>query len=160
MKASSEIYQYDILVESGVSPIEVHKFTDSRHWLEYFPPIAINDLKKLGVSIDFRRSFITTDINQHYDAFIRWQFRHLRNNGHVNFGKRLTIFSPADNQSSADHDRSVGEGAGIIEYTMIKFVLEKPYPKSLQQIKCSKIILPTGKYIQAVFCPQNFINQL
>jgi len=87
-KASKKIYQYDILLEVGVPASEIHRFTDPRHWLHYFPPIAIEDLKKFGISADFRRSFITTDMNKYYDAFIRWQFRTLKAKGKVKFGER------------------------------------------------------------------------
>ena len=28
---------------------EIPQFADSNHWLEYFPPLAIDDLKQLGL---------------------------------------------------------------------------------------------------------------
>ena len=52
--------------------------SESMHWLEYFPPLAIRDLTALGCGIDWRRSFITTDVNAYYDSFIQWQFRLLK----------------------------------------------------------------------------------
>jgi hypothetical protein len=56
------------------------------------------------------RSFITTDYNGYYDAFVRWQFLKLREGGFIAFGKRPSIFSEADNQPCMDHDRDRGEG--------------------------------------------------
>lgn len=97
-KASKETYQWNILREMGVPESEIHKFQDARHWLTYFPPIATTDLKQFGLSADFRRSFITTDINPYYDSFIRWQFNTLRRRDKIAFGGRLSIFSPLDNQ--------------------------------------------------------------
>ena len=32
----------------------------------------------MGCGVDWRRSFITTDVNPYYDSFIRWQFGVLR----------------------------------------------------------------------------------
>jgi leucyl-tRNA synthetase len=55
--------QWDILLASGVSAAEIPKFVDSMYWLSYFPPHCITDLKHAGCAIDFRRSFITTDVN-------------------------------------------------------------------------------------------------
>ena len=51
---------------------ELNNFKDPNYWLSYFPPIGQSDLKRLGVAVDWRRSFITTDVNQYYDSFIRW----------------------------------------------------------------------------------------
>ena len=47
------------------------------HWLRYFPPMAQRDMAALGCGVDWRRSFITTDVNPYYDGFIQWQFRTL-----------------------------------------------------------------------------------
>lgn len=35
-------------------------------------------MSALGCGVDWRRSFITTDANLHYDSFVQWQFRTLR----------------------------------------------------------------------------------
>lgn len=48
------------------------------HWLQYFPPQAVRDIRAMGCGVDWRRSFITTDVNPYYDSFIRWQFEVLR----------------------------------------------------------------------------------
>lgn len=42
----------------------------------------------MGAKIDWRRTFITTDKNPYYDAFVRWQFEKLKKMGKVQFGKR------------------------------------------------------------------------
>lgn len=80
---------------------DIHKFADSVHWLYYFPPHAISDLKQFGTHVDWRRSFITTDINPYYDSFIRWQFNKLRKCAvpKIDFGERYTIYSPVDGQA-------------------------------------------------------------
>lgn len=116
--------QYDIMVALGIPTEEIPKFTDPRYWLKYFPPLAIRDLKRMGAAVDWRRSFITTDLNPYYDAFVRWQFLKLRN-GYLANGKRQSIFSTVTNQPCADHDRAEGEGVNPTEYTLIKMKVKE-----------------------------------
>lgn len=74
----------------------------------------------MGNRIDWRRSFLTTDINPYYDSFVRWQMNKLHELGKIKFGERYTIYSPKDGQPCMDHDRSDGEGVGPQEYVAIK----------------------------------------
>ncbi|KAI9352501.1 hypothetical protein DFJ73DRAFT_829910 [Zopfochytrium polystomum] len=115
-------YQFQIMQQLGVPKEEIHKFADAVHWLYYFPPLTISDLKALGLSVDWRRSFITTDKNPFFDSFVRWQFNTLRKQPlpKVKFGERYTIYSALDGQACMDHDRAAGEGVGVQEYTGIK----------------------------------------
>lgn len=112
--------QYEILRQCGVEQQKVPKFIDPVYWLHYFPKEAVTDLKKFGVSVDFRRSFITTEVNPYYDSFIRWQFNTLKKGEFIKFGKRPSIYSQKDQQICADHDRAEGEGVLPQEYTLIK----------------------------------------
>ncbi|KAH7731926.1 leucine--tRNA ligase [Aphelenchoides avenae] len=131
-KAGSAKYQWQIMQSLGLSDEEIAKFADPLHWLQYFPPKCIEDLKKMGVRADWRRSFITTDVNPFYDSFVRWQFRKLKAAKLIDFGKRYTIYSPKDGQPCMDHDRSSGEGVGPQEYTLIKLQVLDPKPKVLE----------------------------
>ncbi len=70
-KTSTLKFQWQIMQSMGVPDDQIAKFADAKHWLNYFPPIGKTDLARLGMKIDFRRSFITTDVNPYYDAFIR-----------------------------------------------------------------------------------------
>lgn len=38
--------------------------------------------------VDWRRSFLTTDVNPYYDSFVRWQFIRLKERNKPMFGKR------------------------------------------------------------------------
>ena len=105
----------------------IPEFSNPEKWLEYFPSFAQEDLQAFGLNTDWRRSFITTETNQYYDKFIRWQFNKLKEGGRIIFGKRPAIFSIRDDQVCADHDRSEGEGVQPQEYTLIKLrLLELP----------------------------------
>jgi len=121
---SGGLDQYDIMLALGIGDEEIPKFTDPKYWLEFFPPLAVRDLKKFGAAVDWRRTFITTDLNPYFDAFVRWQFIKLRENYLAN-GKRQTIFSITTQQPCADHDRSEGEGVNPQEYTLIKLKVQE-----------------------------------
>ena len=102
-------YQWQIMQSLGLSDEEIKQFAEPIHWIEYFSPKAIADLTSMGLKTDWRRSFVTTDLNPYYDAFVRWQFNKLRKNEKIRFGKRYTIYSPKDGQPCMDHDRSSGK---------------------------------------------------
>uniref|UniRef100_A0A6M2DSZ5 leucine--tRNA ligase n=1 Tax=Xenopsylla cheopis TaxID=163159 RepID=A0A6M2DSZ5_XENCH len=119
-KAGGAKWQWQIMQSLGLSHEEIKKFADPDYWLHYFPPLAMQDLRSIGLHIDWRRTFITTDANPYFDQFVRWQFLHLKERGKVLYGKRYTIYSARDGQPCMDHDRSSGEGVGPQEYTLIK----------------------------------------
>ncbi|EAS06110.2 cytoplasmic leucyl-tRNA synthetase (macronuclear) [Tetrahymena thermophila SB210] len=118
--------QWNILKKMGIPDEDIPKFQEGKFWCGYFHPFATQDLKSFGVAVDHRRSFITTDVNPYYDSFIQWQFTLLKERNYIRYGKRPSIFSVADNQICADHDRAQeSEGIGPQEYTLIKLkVLE------------------------------------
>ncbi|XP_055640354.1 leucine--tRNA ligase, cytoplasmic [Toxorhynchites rutilus septentrionalis] len=134
-KAGGAKYQWQIMQSLGLKDDDIKKFADTDHWLEYFPPLAIQDLKSIGCHIDWRRTFITTDANPFFDSFVRWQFNHLKSRGKIMYGKRHTIFSPKDGQPCMDHDRSTGEGVGPQEYTLIKMKVSGKLPSKLSSVK-------------------------
>ncbi|CAO3622167.1 unnamed protein product [Cunninghamella echinulata] len=124
-KTGNVTYQFQIMVQLGIPLEDIHKFADPYYWTEYFPPQTINDLTAFGSKVDWRRSFITTDANPYYDAFVRWQMNKLRKMNKIKFGERYTIYSPLDQQPCMDHDRQSGEALNPQEYTGIKLkVLE------------------------------------
>jgi leucyl-tRNA synthetase len=133
--------QWQTLVKMNIPEEEVAAFCDPIKWLEYFPNWGITDLKLLGASVDWRRSFITTSVNPYYNAFVEWQYRQLKNNDKIVFGKRAGVYSPRDGQVCADHDRSEGEGVGPQEYTLIKLRVKEPYPPALAKLNGKKVFL-------------------
>ncbi|XP_061818551.1 leucine--tRNA ligase, cytoplasmic-like isoform X2 [Nerophis lumbriciformis] len=126
-KSGCSAFQWNIMRSLGLDDSDIEKFANAEHWLEFFPPLAVKDLKLMGVKVDWRRSFITTDVNPFYDSFVRWQFVTLKERKKIKFGKRYTIYSPRDGQPCMDHDRQTGEGVGPQEYTLIKMKIVEPY---------------------------------
>lgn len=114
------VTQWELMGMSGVPEADVPRFRDATAWLGYFPPLGRRDIARLGCGVDWRRSFITTDANPAYDAFVRWQMNRLRRAGLVVQDKRYAVWSPLDGQPCADHDRATGEGVGPQEYTLVK----------------------------------------
>nr|CDJ97537.1 Aminoacyl-tRNA synthetase and Valyl Leucyl Isoleucyl-tRNA synthetase domain containing protein [Haemonchus contortus] len=133
-KTGSSKYQWQIMQSLGLADEEIKKFADTDYWLDYFPPYCISDLKRMGLKVDWRRSFITTDVNPYYDSFVQWQFRKLRAANKIDFGKRYTIYSPKDGQPCMDHDRSSGEGVGPQEYTLVQLKILEPKPAVIAHI--------------------------
>ncbi|EFN76201.1 Leucyl-tRNA synthetase, cytoplasmic [Harpegnathos saltator] len=136
-KVDSVKYQWQIMQALGLKDEEIKNFTDAAYWLDYFPPLAVQDLKSVGLHVDWRRTFITTDANPFYDSFVRWQYKHLKSRNKIKYGKRYTIYSPKDGQPCMDHDRSSGEGVEPQEYTLIKMKVQEPYPQQLEKL-CGK----------------------
>ncbi|KAI1903034.1 hypothetical protein AGOR_G00023010 [Albula goreensis] len=153
-KSGGSKFQWDIMKSLGLRDEDIMKFADAAHWLEYFPPLAVQDLKSMGIKVDWRRSFITTDVNPYYDSFVRWQFITLKERKKIKFGKRYTIYSPKDGQPCMDHDRQTGEGVGPQEYTLIKMKIVEPYPSKLSGLKGKNIFL-----VAATLRPETMFGQ-
>uniref|UniRef100_A0A8C6KZK3 Leucine--tRNA ligase, cytoplasmic n=1 Tax=Nothobranchius furzeri TaxID=105023 RepID=A0A8C6KZK3_NOTFU len=154
-KSGSSTFQWDIMRSLGLNDQEISPFANAEHWLEYFPPLAVKDLKKMGVKVDWRRSFITTDVNPFYDSFVRWHFLTLKERKKIKFGKRYTIFSPKDGQPCMDHDRQTGEGVGPQEYTLIKMKIVEPYTAKFK----SKVFYSSIFLVAATLRPETMFGQ-
>lgn len=120
----NEPKQIKILESLGFKENEIKKFSEVRHWIDVFVPAAKEDLQKLGASVDWRRSFITTDMNPRYDKFIRWQFRKLKEKGLVDKGSHPVVWCPKDKMPIGDHDRVEGEGETPKDFIWVKFRLK------------------------------------
>lgn len=104
---------------------ELAKFTDPEYIVKYFGEEYHDVMTRMGYSIDWRREFKTLD--PHYQKFIEWQFRKLKNMGLVGIGEHPVKYCPEDQNPVGDHDLLEGEGVGINELTLIKFELDGNY---------------------------------
>jgi len=125
--AEGEPVQVQILRDMGIPEAEIPAFRDPIHWIEVFPEAAREDLKALGAAVDWSRLFITTNLNAPYDAFVRWQFRKLKEKGYVQLGKHPVIWCPKDEAPIGDHDRLEGEGVQPVEFTLLKFPIANAF---------------------------------
>ncbi|KAM6600288.1 hypothetical protein CsatA_019897 [Cannabis sativa] len=143
-KAGGQVYQWEIMRSFGLPDSQIAEFQDPCKWLEFFPPLAMEDLKALGMGVDWRRTFVTTDKNPFFDVFVRWQMRKLKAMGKIVKDLRYTIYSPLDGQPCADHDRASGEGVQPQEYTVIKMEVLKPFPPQLGVLEGKKVFLASA----------------
>lgn len=104
---------------------ELPKFTDPLYIAKYYTKRGREDLPLLGLSIDWRREFMTTDFNPGYSKFIEWQYRKLLKKGLVIKATHPVVWCPRDRSPTGDHDRLEGEGVRPERYYVIKFPSEK-----------------------------------
>lgn len=57
-KTGAAKYQWQIMQSIGVPADEIKEFANESHWLEYFPPLAVADLKRMGIHVGFILSFV------------------------------------------------------------------------------------------------------
>lgn len=119
--AEGEPGQINALKLMGFKDSEIEKFKDPLHWVKTFSQEAKKDLSAYGMSIDWRRSFLTTDLNPFYDKFIRWQFNTLRAEGRIGQGEHPVVWCPKEDGPVGDHARSEGEGEVPEEWVIVKF---------------------------------------
>jgi leucyl-tRNA synthetase len=119
--AEGDVEQIAILRSMGIGDSEVKRFSDPVYWTSYFPSRWEASMRRLGMSIDWRRKFITTPLNPNYDAFVKWQFEKLRQGNYIRKGSHPVIWCPKDRIPVGDHDRKEGEGEIPTEYTLLKF---------------------------------------
>ncbi|KAL5787066.1 hypothetical protein ACOSP7_004015 [Xanthoceras sorbifolium] len=140
-KSGGQMYQWEIMRSVGLSDSEISEFQDPEKWLKYFPPLAKEDLKAFGLGCDWRRSFVTTEINPFFDSFVKWQMRKLKSMGKIIKDVRYTVYSPLDDQPCADHDRASGEGVQPQDYTLIKMEVLPPFPPKFATLEGRKVYL-------------------
>ena len=102
--------QIDALKKEGFSEKEIRKFSKPEHWIKIFGKRWEQGFKSMGLSIDWRRNFITTSLNLYYDKFVQWQFTKLKERNYIGKGKHPVVWCPKDNMPVGDHDRVEGEG--------------------------------------------------
>ena len=46
-------YQWQIMASLGMTDDEIKEFADPLHWLKYFPPHCVGDLKRMGLKVGY-----------------------------------------------------------------------------------------------------------
>ncbi len=115
--------QLKIMRDMGITGKELAKFENPEHWIDFFVPEFKKDYTSIGMSVDWRREFHTTSLNPHYDKFIKWQFKILKDKGYCIKGRFPVVWDPKENIAIGDHDRVEGEGEVPQEFYLFKFPL-------------------------------------
>lgn len=151
--------QIAILLSMSVPIEEIPNFKDPKYWILYFSKEAEKDVRKIGLMCDLTRSFYTTDLNPHYDSFVKWHFTKLARDGYLVKGKRYVIYSEKDKQVCADHDRSVGESVEPKQYPVkILNINDKNYVLSNDILDFDTIVLnEKEKYIEFSYNGKNYV---
>src|SRR3989344_6251256 len=143
----NEPKQIKLMKDMGFSEQEIKKFVDPKYWIKYFPPEDKKDMQDLGMSIDWRREFYTTDLNKYYDKFVRWQFNKLKEKNYVIKGRFPVVWCPKDNTIVQDHSRVQGEGEVPQEFCLVKHKLEKDLYIVTATLRQDTILGITNLYI-------------
>ncbi|MCC7556951.1 MAG: leucine--tRNA ligase [Methanoculleus marisnigri] len=98
------------ILDRFIDPMEI-----VRHFSEEYRRV----MQKCGLSIDWRRRFITVD--PQYSKFIEWQYKHLHEEEHVVRGAHPVKYCPQCENPVGDHDLLEGEKAEIIKFTLVVF---------------------------------------
>jgi len=102
---------------------DLPKFYDPKFMAQYYTDSGRTALKRLALSIDWRREFHTTDLEPTFNKFVLWQYSRLRQMGYVTQGTHPVVWCPRDQSPTGDHDRLEGQGVQWEEYTLILFRL-------------------------------------
>jgi len=97
----------------------LEEFTDPLTIVRHFAAEYQRVMTACGLSIDWRRRFITVDPT--YSKFIEWQWKHLYEAGHVIKGAHPVRFCTVDDNPVGDHDLLEGDKAEVIKFTMVMF---------------------------------------
>ena len=95
------------------------RFIDPMEIVRYFSEEYQRVMQKCGLSIDWRRRFITVD--PQYSKFIEWQYKHLHEKDHVVKGAHPVKYCPQCENPVGDHDLLEGDKAEIIKFTLVIF---------------------------------------
>lgn len=125
---------------------KIKSFTDFKEWVTYFIIKTSNDLTDYHLRIDWFRSFTTTNLDQLYNEFVKWQFNRMNEKGVIKKGVRYSIYSPQMKQVCADHDRSIGEGVKPVKMNLVRFRANM----DLLEKENLYIILPVSEEISMV----------
>ena len=91
----------------------------ARYFIEEAECSYKSGMQQLGLSIDWRREFTTTD--ERYQRFITWQYETLKARGLLEKGLHPVKFCTEQENPVTTHDLLEGEEVEYQEYTLVKF---------------------------------------
>lgn len=124
LKNKDPAMEREFIEIDGVPRDQIKNFFDPEYMARYYSENAKRSLKSLGLSVDWRREFHTTDLEPIFNSFVLWQMNKLRSKGYITLGTHPVVWCPRDQSPTGDHDRLEGEGVTWEEFTVILFPLE------------------------------------
>ncbi len=101
---------------------EIEKMTEPAYIAAYFIREIEHGMRSAGYSIDWRRSFVSTDAK--FSSFIEWQFGILAKEGLITKGRHAIGWCPNENNAVGMHDTKHDVEPEIESETIIKFRVE------------------------------------
>ncbi|MEM4098566.1 MAG: leucine--tRNA ligase [Candidatus Micrarchaeaceae archaeon] len=98
---------------------DIKKMTNPEFIAEYFEKKQIEDMHRIGYSIDWRRMFVS--IEPFFSKFVEWQFGILNEKGLLVQGRHPVGWCPNENNAVGMHDTKHDVEPEIEEETAIKF---------------------------------------
>lgn len=86
----------------GIEESKVKELGDPYNLAEYFKNEMMNTAKRIGMSVDWRRSFTTMD--PRFEKFVQWQLKKLREMGYLVSQEGVIGYCPNDNFPVGMHD--------------------------------------------------------
>lgn len=115
----------------GIPDETTGKLTDPTALVTHFSKEIEAGMHEMGYSIDWKRKFYSFD--RHFNRFIEWQFKKLKDLGYIIQGEHPISWCPADKQAVGAHDTKGDVDPELKEFIWIKF-----------HLRGSDLILMTG----------------
>ncbi|MGD0175389.1 MAG: leucine--tRNA ligase [Candidatus Bathyarchaeia archaeon] len=134
---------------------ELKKFVDAAYMAKYYTDVNRQAIKRLGMSIDWRREFHTSSLNEAFSKFVTWQYLRLQEKGYVITGTHPVVWCPKDESPTGDADRLEGGGVRPEEFILMKFKMGETFlpcatfrPETIYGVT-NLWVNPEGDYVEA-----------
>lgn len=141
----------------------IRKFVDPAYMAQYYTDANRTAVKKLGLSVDWRREFHTSSLDAPFSKFVTWQYLRLREKGYVAKGTHAVVWCPKDESPTGDADRLQGEGVRPEEFTLVKFRIDDTFipcatfrPETIYGVT-NLWINPEGEYVEATVNDEKWV---
>ena len=124
IKLGDEKFIHALKVVDGVPEEELKKFVEPVYMAKYYTDYNREAVKKLGLSVDWRREFHTSAYCPTFSRFVEWQYLKLKQKNFVIQGTHPVVWCPKCESPTGEADRLEGSGVIPEEYTLVKFRFE------------------------------------
>ena len=139
----------------GATDAEIERMkSDPQFIVAFWRERWIRDLKLGGLSIDWSRTFTTTEITPAFSRFVEWQYRTLYALGRIKQGTHPVVWDPSTLSPTGDHDRYKGEGESpqlfrvvLFESSLGKLACATLRPETVFQV--TNLWLADAEYVRA-----------